>query len=95
VQATASTAKAAERELKTKLAGRTHFRPSALSLTADSSFHDLVGYWLADLEVDHQGALSWEAASADGRESPSCSTVRVGLKPPSDWKSWTRCIWSW
>ena len=54
VQATASTAKAAEKALKAKLAGRTHFQPSTSSLTADSSFRDLVEYWLADLDLENR-----------------------------------------
>jgi len=45
--------------------------------------------------ADYSGSCPWEAASADGRESPSRWTVNVGVKPLSAWKSWTRCIWSW
>lgn len=54
VQATAGTTRAAENALKAKFAGRTHFQPSTSSLTADSSFHDLVEYWLADLDLENR-----------------------------------------
>jgi len=54
VQATASTPKAAEHALKAKLASRTFFQPPTSSLTADSSFSDLVEYWLADLDLENR-----------------------------------------
>lgn len=54
VQATADTAKAAERALKQKLAGRSGVQPAASSdhLTPDSPFGDLVAYWLQDLDLE-------------------------------------------
>ena len=54
VQATAGTARGADRALKTKLGGRTDVQPSTSSLTADSSFADLVEYWLADLDLENR-----------------------------------------
>ena len=54
VQATADTAKAAERALKEKLAGRSELQPASSSghLTPDSPFGDLVAYWLQDLDLE-------------------------------------------
>ena len=54
VQATADTAKAAERALKDKLAGRSEFQPASGSghLTPDSPFGDLVAYWLQDIDLE-------------------------------------------
>ena len=54
VQATADTAKAAERALKEKLAGRSELQPASSSghLTPDSPFGDLVAYWLQDIDLE-------------------------------------------
>jgi integrase len=52
VQATAATQAAAERALKTKLADRNVFCVSDAPLTTDSSFTQLVDYWLADIELE-------------------------------------------
>ncbi|MBC9943150.1 tyrosine-type recombinase/integrase [Leucobacter sp. cx-328] len=52
VQATAATKRAAEAALKVKLAERTQFQPSNLTLTPDSPFTELVTYWLEDLELE-------------------------------------------
>lgn len=52
VQATGDTRKAAERALKAKLAERSLFQPSSSTLTPDSSFPDLVAYWLEDLDLE-------------------------------------------
>ncbi|MBK0420291.1 site-specific integrase [Leucobacter sp. CSA1] len=52
VQATGDTRKSAERALKAKLANRSLFQPSSSALTPDSSFPDLVAYWLEDLELE-------------------------------------------
>lgn len=58
VQATAATEKLAERALKGKLAQRSLFQPTDTFLTPDSSFEDLVAYWLADLELEEHLAKS-------------------------------------
>lgn len=52
VQATASTASAATRKLKAKLADRCLFHPTFTSLTPDSPLTDLVAYWLEDIELE-------------------------------------------
>ncbi|MGQ4496454.1 hypothetical protein ACUH95_05550 [Dermabacteraceae bacterium P13101] len=52
VQATASTASAAIRKLKAKLADRCLFQPTFTSLTPDSPLNDLVAYWLEDIELE-------------------------------------------
>ncbi|MDQ0895777.1 tyrosine-type recombinase/integrase [Agromyces ramosus] len=54
VQATAVTAKAAERALKHKLAGRSELQPASGTghLTPDSPFGDLVAYWLQDIDLE-------------------------------------------
>jgi hypothetical protein len=54
VQATADTAKAAERAQKQKLAGRSELQPASSPghLTPDSSFGDLVAYWLQDIDLE-------------------------------------------
>lgn len=52
VQATGDTRRAASQALKKKLAERTLFQPSMLSLTPDSPFSDLVTYWLEDLDLE-------------------------------------------
>lgn len=54
VQATGDTAKAAERALKEKLAGRSELQPASSSghLTPDSPFGDLVAYWLQDIDLE-------------------------------------------
>lgn len=58
VQATAPTKNAAERSLKAKLAERSLFQPTGATLTPDSSFEDLVDYWLDDLNLDDHLARS-------------------------------------
>jgi integrase len=54
VQATADTAKAAERALKARVAGRSELQPASGSghLTPDSPFDDLVAYWLQDIDLE-------------------------------------------
>lgn len=52
VQASGTTAKAAERALKAKLADRDLFQPADASLTPDSLFKDLVTYWLEDIDLE-------------------------------------------
>jgi integrase len=52
VQASAATAKAAERALKAKIADRDLFQPADASLTPDSLFSDLVTYWLEDIDLE-------------------------------------------
>lgn len=52
VQASGTTAKAAERALKAKLADRDLFQPADTSLTTDSLFKDLVTYWLDDIDLE-------------------------------------------
>jgi hypothetical protein len=56
VQATGSTRRSAEHTLKAKLADRNLFQPSSPGLTPDSTFADLVAYWLEDLDLE--GRLS-------------------------------------
>jgi hypothetical protein len=56
VQASGTTAKAAERALKSKLADRDLFQPADTTLTPDSLFSDLVTYWLED--IDTEGRIS-------------------------------------
>ena len=56
VQATGSTAKAAERVLKGKLAERNQVQPTNGYLTPDSLFTALVEYWLDD--IDAEGRIS-------------------------------------
>jgi integrase len=52
VQATAASKGAAERMLKVKLTERALFQPGATGLTPDSTFAQLVDYWLADIELE-------------------------------------------
>jgi integrase len=54
VQATADTAKGAERALKERLAGRSELQPASGTghLTPDSPFGDLVAYWLQDIDLE-------------------------------------------
>jgi integrase len=52
VQGTGTTAKAAERALKAKLADRDLFQPADTSLSPDSLFSDLVVYWLEDIDLE-------------------------------------------
>lgn len=54
VEATADSGKAATQTLKQKLTNRALFQPSSTVLTPDSSFGELVAYWLEDLDLqDH------------------------------------------
>ena len=57
----ATTRKAAERNLKQKLAARAHAPPALGELTADSSFTQLVEVWLADLDLEGKLAPSTRA----------------------------------
>ena len=52
VHATGTTAKAAERALKGKLAERNQVQPTNGYLTPDSAFTDLVKYWLDDIDAE-------------------------------------------
>ncbi|MFB6608704.1 tyrosine-type recombinase/integrase [Agromyces sp. NPDC056379] len=54
VQATADSAKAAERALKERLAGRSELQPASRTghLTPDSAFGELVAYWLQDIDLE-------------------------------------------
>jgi integrase len=52
VQASGTTAKAAELALKSKLADRDLFQPADTTLTPDSLFSDLVTYWLEDIDLE-------------------------------------------
>ncbi|TFC91270.1 MULTISPECIES: site-specific integrase [Cryobacterium] len=52
VQASGTTAKAAERALKAKIADRDLFQPADTSLTPDSLFSDLVTYWLEHIDLE-------------------------------------------
>jgi integrase len=52
VQATAGTQAAAERALKVKMQDRMLTTPQDTTLTPDSSFAELVTYWLADIELE-------------------------------------------
>lgn len=52
IQATGTTQGTAERALKAKLLDRSLFQPGFATLTPDSSFGDLVTYWLADLDLE-------------------------------------------
>ncbi|MBC9928668.1 tyrosine-type recombinase/integrase [Leucobacter sp. CX169] len=52
VQASGDTAAAATHALKAKCVDRNLIAPSAGSLTADSSFPDLVAYWLEDIGLE-------------------------------------------
>ncbi|MBX0301624.1 tyrosine-type recombinase/integrase [Cryobacterium sp. 1639] len=52
VQASGTTAKAAERALKAKIADRDLFQPADTSLTPGSLFRDLVVYWLDDIDLE-------------------------------------------
>jgi integrase len=54
VQASGTSQKAAERALKKKLAQRSLFQPAAGVLTPDSSFPELVDYWLEHLDLEGQ-----------------------------------------
>ncbi|MDR0594136.1 MAG: site-specific integrase, partial [Bifidobacteriaceae bacterium] len=58
VQATGKTRRAAEAALKEKLAGRALFKPATGDLTPDSTFADLVAYWLEDLDLEARIAPS-------------------------------------
>lgn len=52
VQHTAGSVAAAERQLKRKLSERPLYQPMFTGMSADSSFADLVDYWLEDIEVE-------------------------------------------
>lgn len=52
VQATGSSRAAAERKLKQKLAERSLYQPGFNGMSADSSFPELVTYWLEDMEIE-------------------------------------------
>lgn len=52
IQASADTRAADQRALKEKLSERTLFQPTFAALTPDSSFADLVAYWLEDLDLE-------------------------------------------
>jgi integrase len=52
VEATSDTGKAATRALKQKLTSRSLFQPSSSALSPDSSFGELVAYWLEDLDLE-------------------------------------------
>lgn len=52
VQATGDSLKSADRALRSKLADRTLFQSSSSILAPDSSFGDLVAYWLEDLDLE-------------------------------------------
>ncbi|MDJ1372437.1 tyrosine-type recombinase/integrase [Gulosibacter molinativorax] len=56
VQATGDTKRAAEQALKARLAERSLFQQSGIGLSPDSTFPDLVAYWLEDLDLE--GRLS-------------------------------------
>lgn len=52
IQATGRTARQAEQLLKRKLADRALFQPTPNTLSPDSTFAQLVDYWLADLDLE-------------------------------------------
>ena len=52
VASVAASRSAAERALKVKLAERSVLQPSFTAITADSTFPELVDYWLADLDLE-------------------------------------------
>ncbi|MDR0488227.1 MAG: site-specific integrase [Propionibacteriaceae bacterium] len=54
VQAVGTSKRQAEQNLKVKLAQRTLFQPPVSGLTPDSSFGDLVEYWLEDIELENR-----------------------------------------
>ncbi|TFD46890.1 site-specific integrase [Cryobacterium frigoriphilum] len=54
VQSSGSTARAAERNLKEKLAERALRQPSSSFLSPDSAFGDLVTYWLEDIDLENR-----------------------------------------
>lgn len=54
VTATGPTIRAAERELKTRLAGRSDRSSSAGPITADTPFLKLVAFWLEDLDLEER-----------------------------------------
>jgi len=58
VQASGATKAAAERALKLKLNSRTQNRPQDTTLTPDSTFTQLVEYWLADIELEDRLAAA-------------------------------------
>lgn len=58
VQASGDTAAAATHALKAKCVDRNLIAPSAGSLTIDSSFPDLVAYWLEDIELEDRLATA-------------------------------------
>jgi len=58
VQATGPTRRIAEQRLKAKLADRALFQPAPNTLTPDSTFGELVGYWLDDLDLEGRIAQS-------------------------------------
>ena len=58
VQATGTTRRTAEQALKEKLAQRALFQPAQGVLTPDSTFTQLVDYWLEDLDLEGRIARS-------------------------------------
>ncbi|MGG7462819.1 helix-turn-helix domain-containing protein [Plantibacter sp. YIM 135347] len=52
VQATGSSRAAAERKLNQKLAKRSLYQPGFNGMSADSSFPELVTYWLEDMKIE-------------------------------------------
>ena len=58
VQASGPTQAAAERSLKVKLNARTRSQPIDTTLSADSTFTQLVEYWLEDIELEDRLAVA-------------------------------------
>ncbi len=61
IEATARTAKAAERELKARLVNRVERMPGTAAITADSPFPKLVELWLEDIDLEDKLAAHTRA----------------------------------
>ncbi len=61
IEATARTAKAAERELKARMANRADRTPGTAAITADSPFPKLVELWLEDIDLEDRLAAHTRA----------------------------------
>ena len=78
VEATASSSKAAERALKTRLTSRDDRTAGTGPVTADSPFPKLVELWLEDLDLEGRIAPTTRAMTEPRRPfAPTTATVKL------------------
>jgi len=86
VQASGTTAKAAERALKAKIADRDLFQPADTSLTPDSLFSDLVTYWSSAFGVLSAELRRAEAHHFDVESRSLTQSLHAGSTTPRMWR---------